>query len=228
MDVVAGKKLTAGADNFGIALEKHFVGSLYSSVDKAVGCELKRLHVEEGIVATCKRGCFYCCGQHILTSIAEVKALGHFIRHEFSAGQIEDLRMRTRKWHARDETEWEEIRTGRRSAVNNGGQITFSAHHYCPLLVAGECGVYPMRPLICRTHFVRSDPSACRHFSDPEAVGYSPESLATVLKVTDPFAAQIRDRIENSGLDYHRSVMLLPHWLAIEMNWDFAISPQFE
>ena len=30
--------------------------------------------------------------------------------------------------------------------------------------------------------------------------------------------------IETEGLDFCQSVMLLPHWLAIEMGWDFAVS----
>jgi hypothetical protein len=34
----------------------------------------------------------------------------------------------------------------------------------------------------------------------------------------------IRDHIENAGLDFSRSIMLLPHWLALKMDWDFAIS----
>ena len=33
--------------------------------------------------------------------------------------------------------------------------------------------------------------------------------------------------IEKAGLNFYGSIMLLPYWLAIEMNWDFAIPPQF-
>jgi hypothetical protein len=35
----------------------------------------------------------------------------------------------------------------------------------------------------------------------------------------------IKNHIEKAGMDFSRSIMLLPHWLAIQMNWDFAISP---
>lgn len=220
MGMVAGGNLTAGSDKFGIPLQKHFVSSVYSSADEAAGRELDRLCVEESIVSTCKRGCFYCCGQHILTNIAEAQALGHFIKHEFSRCQVEDLRIRTQNWH-----EWDEIRIGRRGSAAGDRQVTYTAYRYCPLLVEGECMVYPMRPLICRTHFVCSDPSACRHSSDPESVEDAPKTLATVLEVTNPFSVRIRDRIESTGLNYNRSIMLLPHWLAVEMNWDFDISP---
>jgi Fe-S-cluster containining protein len=222
MGVVGGKSFTTGSGKFDIPLQKNFISSVYSSVDEAVGCELKRLYVEEGIISTCKRGCFFCCQQHILTNIAEVQALGHFIKHELSLCQIENLRIRTQQWH-----EWDEIRIGRRRAAHSDEQFSLSAYHYCPLLVEGECRVYPMRPLICRTHFVCSSPSACRDASDPKSVEYNPKALSTVLEVTSPFSSRIKDRIENTGLNYSRSIMLLPHWLAIEMNWNFAISPQF-
>jgi len=221
MGMVTGGNPAAGADKFGIPLQNHFVSSVYSSVDKAAGCEINRLYVEEDIISTCKRGCFYCCGQYIQTNIAEAQALGHFIKHEFSRCQIEDLRIRTKHWH-----EWDETRMDRRGASHCDEPIGLSAYHYCPLLVEGECRVYPVRPLICRTHFVCSDPSACRHSSDPDSVVDNPKKLATILDVTNPFSVRIRDRVENTGLNYTKSIMLLPHWLAIEMNWDFAISPQ--
>ncbi len=226
MDAFVDSKFAAGSDKLGIdipdTLQKYVVSNVYSSADEAAGCELNRLYVEEGINSTCKPGCFYCCGQHILTNIAEAQALGHFIKHEFSRGQIEDLRIRTQQWH-----EWDEISIGRGHSTHSDEQLTFSAYPYCPMLVEGECMVYPMRPLICRTHYVCSDPSACRHSSDPESVEADPKELATVLVVTNPFLARIRERIENRGINFNKSIMLLPHWLAIEMNWDFAISPHF-
>jgi Fe-S-cluster containining protein len=226
MDVVADGKIATGSDKLGIDFldtrQKHFVSNVYSSVDEAAGCELKRLYVEEGIISSCKPGCFYCCGQHIQTNIAEAQALGHFIKHEFSRRQIEDLRIRTQQWH-----EWDEIRIGRRNVTHSDEQPAFSTYQYCPLLVEGQCRAYSMRPLICRTHFVCSNPSACRNISNPESVEDDPKVLATVLVVTNPFLARIRDSIETTGLNFNRSIMLLPQWLAIEMNWDFAISPQF-
>jgi hypothetical protein len=30
----------------------------------------------------------------------------------------------------------------------------------------------------------------------------------------------LRAGIENAGLDFSRSIMLLPHWLALEMGWE--------
>jgi len=52
-------------------------------------------------------------------------------------------------------------------------------------------------------------------------------ALASVKAATNPFSVRIRDRIENAGFNFYGSIMLLPHWLAIEMNWDFAITLEF-
>ncbi len=226
MDVVSDSEFVTGSDKFGIDIlntrQENFVNSVYSSVDEAAGRELNRLSVEEGVIPTCKPGCFHCCGQHILTNIAEAQALAHYIKREFSRDQIESLRVRTLQWH-----EWDDTRLGRCNATHVDQQFTFPAYHYCSMLVEGECSAYPMRPLICRTHFVCSDPIACRPFKDPESIENDPVALASVVLATNPFSVRIRDRIENSGYNFNASIMLLPHWLAIVMNWDFAISPQF-
>ena len=226
MDVVADGEFAAGSDKFGIDFlntrQENFVNSVYSSVDEAARRELNRLYVEEGVISTCKPGCFHCCGQHILTNIAEAKALAHYIKREFSREQIEDLRIRTKQWHA-----WDEARPSWDHATHIAEQLTFSAYHYCPMLVEGECSAYPMRPLICRTHFVCSDPPACRPFYDSKSIEDNPLALASVIVATNPFSVRIRDCIENAGFNFYGSIMPLPHWLAIEMNWDFTILPQF-
>jgi len=48
--------------------------------------------------------------------------------------------------------------------------------------------------------------------------------LTAVLEATRPIAAAIRDHTEAAGLDYSRSILLLPQWLAIEMGWEFAVA----
>ncbi len=224
MKLVSDGELATGSEKFGIdlpnTLQENFVNSVYSSVDEATGRELNRLYVEEGVTPTCKPGCFYCCGQNILTNIAEAQALRHYIKREFSRDQIEDLRIRTQQWH-----KWDATRPGRHNDAHIGEQFTFSVYHYCPMLVEGKCSVYPMRPLICRTHFVCSDPPACRPLYDPESIEGDPVGLTSVIMSTNLFSVRIKDRIENAGFDFYGSSMLLPHYLAIEMNWDFAISP---
>jgi hypothetical protein len=60
--------------------------------------------------------------------------------------------------------------------------------------------------------------------NDPESTEDAPLMLRSVVVVASPFFAALQDHIENAGLDFSRSRMLLPQWLAIEMGWDFTLS----
>jgi len=194
------------------------VQEVYDRLDDAIGRELERLRREEGTAPSCRRGCSSCCGQHIQTNPTEAHALGQYIRRTFSAKRLRDLKRRTEAWLAWDGRR----RTGHATASPAGGKEAT----YCPLLVAGACSAYPVRPVICRTHFVSSDPSACRpHSHDDPPLEAVPAVLATVLRAAQPFADVIRDDIEAAGLDYSRSILLLPHWLTIEMGWETDADP---
>jgi len=209
-----------GAD-IAITPQENFVNGVYSSLDEATACGLDRLRSEDGIIPTCKPGCCYCCRYYILTNIAEAHTLAQYIKRELSVEQINDLRMRTHRWH-----EWDNSRPGRYPSANIAEQTDFSNYDpCCPLLVNGACIAYPARPLVCRTHFVCSHPLSCSAANDPESKEDAPVVLTSIVTAASPFSMAIRDHIENAGLDFSRSIMLLPHWLAIEMGWDFAISP---
>ncbi len=221
MDANEDSEFATYSEKFGNGTAKsqqeNFVNGVYASVDEAVKCEINRLHIEEDVTPSCKSGCFHCCGQHILTNIAEAQALAHYIKCEFSKNQIEELRIRTQQWH-----EWDESR--RDSHIEK--QFSFPTYHYCPMLVKGKCSAYPVRPLICRTHYVCSEPPACNPCHDPHSIRKNPVALASIVEATNPISKRVRDRIETAGLNFCDSIMLLPHWLAIEMKWSFAILPQ--
>lgn len=190
-----------------------FVTGVYASVDAAASGEVDRLLSEDGITPSCKRGCWHCCRCYILTNVAEAHALAQYVKRDMSANQIHDLRMRTQQWHA-----WDNSRPGRYPA--DKGTDLADYIHRCPLLVDGACSAYPVRPVVCRTHLVRSHPRLCRTAHDPEPARDRPVVLKSVVAVAAPFSALIKDHIETSGLDFSRSIMLLPHWLAAEMHWD--------
>ena len=203
------------------AAQENFVNAVYSSVDDATARRLDRLRLEDGIIPTCKLGCCHCCRYNIQTNIAEAHALAQYVKREFSLDQINDLRMRTQKWH-----EWDNSRPGRYPSANVGEETDFSNYeHCCPLLVNGACSAYPVRPVVCRTHFVCSHPLYCCAANDPESTEDVPVVLTSVVMAAGPFSMAIRDQIEDAGLDFSRSIMLLPHWLAAEMGWNFALSP---
>ncbi|OGQ99146.1 MAG: hypothetical protein A2505_08855 [Deltaproteobacteria bacterium RIFOXYD12_FULL_55_16] len=209
--------------NLPMALQEDFVIGVYASLDEAIACELARLCCEESIVPSCKAGCCYCCRHHILTSIAEAHTLAQYIRREFSAEQINDLRLRTQQWH-----EWDNAKPGRypSSILHDGQDDLSSCAHSCPLDVNGVCGAYPVRPVVCRTHLVCSSPLSCRAANDPDSGADAPEMLRSVVMAASPFFMAIKVQIESAGLDFSRSIMLLPQWLALEMGWDFSISDE--
>jgi Fe-S-cluster containining protein len=196
-----------------------FVKGVYSSVDEAIARGLDRLRGEEGIVSSCKAGCCHCCRYHILMNMAEAQTLAQYVKRELSSDQINDLRLRTQQWHA-----WNDSGPGRYPSAAVGGQTDFSAGApCCPLLVKGVCIAYAVRPIVCRAHFVSSNPLLCLAANDPQTTDDAPVVLTSVVTAASRCSMAIKDHIERSGVDFSRSLMLLPHWLAVEMGWDFAV-----
>ncbi|MCF8068499.1 MAG: hypothetical protein K9L30_07940 [Desulfobacterales bacterium] len=203
-----------------ITPQESFINGVYKLADEAVGCGLDRLRIEDGIISSCQKGCCHCCRYYIQTNIAESHALGQYIKRTFSAYQINALRIRTQQWH-----EWEDSRPGKFQPYNIERQTDLSNYiHRCPLLVNDICSAYSVRPIACRTHFVRSNPLRCLKVNDPKSTEPSPIVLNSIVAATSPFLKLIKNHIEDTDVDFSRSIMLLPHWLAIEMEWDFAIS----
>jgi len=210
----------SGAD-MPVSQQERFVLDVYASVDEAIAGELERLRCEEGVAASCQLGCCHCCRHHILMDMAEAHVLSQFVKRELSGDQINDLRHRTHQWHALDQSA-----PGRGLPAKTYESVDLSNYtRCCPLLVNGACIAYPARPTVCRVHLVSSDPHLCYAVHDPALTEEPPAVLKSVGAATSPFSKAIRDRIEGTGVDFSRSLMLLPHWLAIEMDWPFAISP---
>ncbi|MDP6777720.1 MAG: hypothetical protein QGI83_13260 [Candidatus Latescibacteria bacterium] len=225
MDRVDTYSFDAGPEVFGpdvpISALEHFVHTVQASVDEAATRRMDRLRSEDGITATCELGCHHCCRHLIPANIAEAHALVQYVRREFSAGQLDDLRMRTQRWH-----EWDHSRPGRHPSASVDEQSGVCEYeHTCPMLVNGNCSVYPVRPFVCRTHYVCTPPLACATMNDPASAEDAPVVLRSIVTAASPLLMEMRDHIESEGLDDSRSTMLLPHWLAIKMGWDFAISP---
>ncbi len=196
---------------------RSFTSQVYRRVDWAASQALARLQAEDGIVPSCHPGCCACCKHHILVTVVEARALAEYIREEFSAEQVRRLEKRTRRWLS-----WDRLRLQPSASAPSPLAAEAGGHPACPLLIDGICSVYPMRPVTCRTHFVSTHPRYCRHDNDPMLSGSAPLSLSSVVRAAGLFSAMIRDRIEAGGGDYLKSIMLLPHWLSIEMGWELA------
>jgi hypothetical protein len=225
MNLIKNKNIGKVSDDFGsdiaVTPQEQFVWDAYLAMDEASARGLERLRSEDGIIPSCKLGCSYCCRFHILVNIAEAHTLAQYVKRELSAEQINELRIRTQRWHA-----WDGSRPGRDPSVGINDQIDISNYEpCCPLLVNGACIAYPVRPVVCRTHFVCSHPLLCLAANNPKSNQDTPTVMTSIVTAASPFSMAIKNIIENEGMDSSRSIMLLPHWLAIQMNWDFAISP---
>lgn len=207
-----------GGPDLPMTSQEAFVRDLYARVDEAVALGLNRLRSESGVIPTCKLGCCSCCRFHILTNILEAHTLARFVRREFSADRVSELRTRTQQWW-----EWDRSRPGRHPPSEIDIETDLSNYeHRCPLLVDGACSAYPVRPLVCRTHYVDSHQQLCFAANDPESSEDHPKVIAPILEATRSLTLTMRQYIESSGMDYSRSMMLLPHHMAIQMGWDFA------
>ncbi len=194
---------------------------VYQTVDNAINNELTRLKVKQGIVPTCKMGCCHCCRHFILTNRAEMHAVTQYVKREFSKKQISELRMRTHQWHA-----WDNAQPGRSRAGKVDDRVDLSNYvRCCPLLDNGVCTVYPVRPVVCRTHLVSSHPQLCLAVHESTLKEADPAVLKSVAVVTKPFSQAIEDSCRSTDLDASQRPMLLPHGLATEMGWDFAVVP---
>ncbi len=101
---------------------------------------------------SCKRGCGACCYQYVSISFIEALLIGEFVVRLWTKERVdkalEDLDAHTHLMH-------------------HDTERYFFDRKPCPFFVhgegkwAGECGIYNVRPLVCRTQFVVSDPALC-------------------------------------------------------------------
>ncbi len=220
MNSHATKELTGGAYHAHIPITsiETYITDLYKDIDETAALYLKHLKEVSGIVPTCKLGCYSCCQSYILINNIEAHILSQYIKREFTISQINALKLKTQNWF-----DWENSSPGRYP----GNTVKSEKHlpgddHYCPLLLNGACSIYPARPIICRASFVYSPSGAC----NKTKTGYTPhlKVLTSIMAEIAPHTQALKTHIERTGINYSTSLMLLPHWLAREMNWHFVMS----
>ena len=146
-----------------------FMLEMYREIDKAITKELERLRIK-GIVPTCKKGCHFCCRQVINTNIPEAHVIGQYIKRNFTDYQRNDLRTRMSNWF-----KWVELELPKHCSKQGDEMEAFYNYGpYCPLLVDGECSIYSVRPVTCRTHYVSSSPDSCRSYTDAQSAQDEP------------------------------------------------------
>jgi Fe-S-cluster containining protein len=91
-----------------------------------------------GTRTACSKGCSYCCHMRVVVTAPEVLRIAAFIDETFS---IEERTALARRVAATD-----------RQAHGMSDEAWGEARLPCPLLIANECSVYPVRPLDCRAY----------------------------------------------------------------------------
>ncbi len=196
-----------------------FMLEVYREIDKAIAEELERLRIK-AIVPSCMKGCYFCCRQEVPVVIPEAHALGQYIKRYFSDHQKNELRKRMFDWF-----QW-----GKNELSKHGNtpedemEAFYSYGPYCPLLVDGKCATYPVRPVVCRIHYVSSSPDSCRSYTDAQSAQEEPTGLVAISYAVQPFAMLIRESIEGTGVNYDDVTLLLPQWLMMELGWEGLLS----
>jgi Fe-S-cluster containining protein len=101
---------------------------------------------------SCKRGCGACCYQYVSIVFIEALLIGEFIVRLWSKEEV-DQTLEALDEHTR--------------LMHHDTDRYFFDRRPCPFFVpgegqwAGECGIYNVRPMVCRTQFVVSDPVLC-------------------------------------------------------------------
>lgn len=132
------------------------------------------------VIVPCKAGCAGCCSRHIIIYMAEAIII------------YEKLKSDKR---------WDEVKTRAQAQLPIIGKTDplswFKLNISCPVLGTDKkCLVYQVRPAMCSTHFVLSDPKLC----DPWGVGagkYEPLDLDALYR---SFCAKLENMVGSGVL----------------------------
>ena len=106
-------------------------------------------HVLKEDLVSCRRGCNHCCHNLTMATLAEGAAVAV---HLIEKGVLEKHRPQL------------DATAKLCDSVGTGDSASFkylATKTPCAFLENGECSIYELRPAVCRTYFVASDPEQC-------------------------------------------------------------------
>lgn len=116
----------------------------------------------------CRKGCSACCYQRVAISEVEAEVLSKRISKE----DIPALKKQAQAAH--------------NSEVVYNKQLTRDEAR-CVFLKNGECSVYDVRPMMCRTYHAVSDPALCDIYDNPNSAVAVPHHQVVELVVSAIF-----------------------------------------
>ena len=112
-----------------------------------------------GASVSCTSGCAACCHYRVHATPIEAHLIVEVVRARGGEGAVQKLAARAR------------------TALEGTGHPADAGYSQarvaCPLLEDSRCSVYDARPVLCRSHWVKSDPSACEYGGDTEQVRFT-------------------------------------------------------
>lgn len=165
-------------------LDRERIGGLVAGWHVAIDQSLDgwRAHMaqETGKAPGCREGCSSCCYQETLVSTVELAGIAVRVPES----EREALAHRA-------------ARTAERTA-KGGSEARYKAAIPCPFLEGTRCGVHPIRPQACRTHYSMSRSACLREWS---ARRLSPEARARRAGVPMPSGPKALGFGMAAGLD---------------------------
>lgn len=161
-------------------------------VDKIIGESFDYFPIPKPLA--CRQGCYFCCYLPVTTDIPTAIRIAEHMRAGLATDALSAARQRIADYCSA----WSKVDSRRR----------FQSRLRCPLLVDGNCSVYPARPLSCRG-WNSIDASECEEDRDhPDRMLTTPSYLPHRL-VSRGADHGIIQGLERSGLDAHE-VDLVP------------------
>lgn len=119
----------------------------------------------------CKLGCTACCGSLILVSTPEARLMARELRRPESSAILEHFRSQAASW-VEAAGDAPSLAADAHAAGNRERYHRLQLEHgrkriLCPLISAGACDVYSVRPLPCRQVWVVDTPDYCMPGDDP-------------------------------------------------------------
>lgn len=148
--------------------------------DTAAKAEKRRLHVLKDKIP-CRSGCAGCCSRMIKVTMAEALIM---YEHLVTSGRWPEAR-------ARAEAQMPEV-------MEVGPPAWYMMNRKCPVLDPGtsKCMAYPVRPALCSTHFVKSNPALC----DPHTVVAGRYEPVQFNDLVETFLRKMLANVAGSGI----------------------------
>lgn len=147
---------------------------LFKVRDNKLVRELKRIYKEtdyrmKRVPAVCINKCYHCCYQPVFVHISEQLVILDYLKNNFSKEALNVFKIILENWFTYFNNNTPTDKPLVSGDVDNFTKQMMQDKVPCLFLRDGECAIYPVRPLACRTYSVNDSSDICK--SDPSRNG---------------------------------------------------------